>query len=226
MRRVQVAIASFSGDAARVHRRPADRRGAAPSAGSRPRSLAWDEPDADWERFDRSSSSARPGTTPGAASEFLALVRVGSATASTTRAELVRWNSDKRYLGDLAEAGVPRGRDRATSRPAEPLPELERRGGGEAERLGRRPRHRVASGPAAHELARELIEAIQAQRPDGDGAALSAERRHGRRDRGPAASTASPRTRCASARCCGPTRSRRSATTRSAPPRSCTTPVS
>ena len=72
----------------------------------------------------RSSSSARPGTTR-AAARSSSPGASGSASASTTRAALVRWNSDKRYLGDLADGRAPRRSRRPSSSRATPLPELE-----------------------------------------------------------------------------------------------------
>jgi glutathione synthase/RimK-type ligase-like ATP-grasp enzyme len=69
--------------------------------------VPWDDPGTDWGAFDlvviRSTwdYSWRAG-------EFVAWAR---KTAAVTRlanpAEVVRWNGDKRYLGDLAAAGVP-----------------------------------------------------------------------------------------------------------------------
>ncbi|MFQ3558742.1 hypothetical protein QZN11_18325 [Streptomyces gramineus] len=67
----------------------------------------WDDPDVEWGAFDlvllRSTwdYSWRTG-------EFLPWVeRVGRATRIANPAAVVRWNSDKRYLGELAAAGVP-----------------------------------------------------------------------------------------------------------------------
>ena len=127
-------------------------------------------------------SSARPGTTRGGATSS-SLVR-GDRRQAAQHAELVRWNSDKRYLGDLAEAGVPVVPTSFVG-PGEPGARARWRGGGEAERLGRRPRLRALRA-GAHERARELIEGDPGQRPHGDGPALPAERRLARRDRGPA----------------------------------------
>ncbi|BCL30849.1 RimK family alpha-L-glutamate ligase [Streptomyces aurantiacus] len=69
--------------------------------------VSWDDPDVEWGGFDlaliRSTwdYSWRPA-------EFLAWAdRCGAATALANPPEVVRWNADKRYLGDLAAAGVP-----------------------------------------------------------------------------------------------------------------------
>ena len=60
---------------------------------------------ADWSAFADRSSSARPGTTRGAATSSSRWCDAVGDRARTTAPALVRWNSDKRYLGDLADAG-------------------------------------------------------------------------------------------------------------------------
>ncbi|MER5523437.1 hypothetical protein ABT075_02335 [Streptomyces sp. NPDC002677] len=67
----------------------------------------WDDPGVEWGAFDlvviRSTWDYSWRTE-----EFLPwLERVGKATRIANPAAVVRWNSDKRYLGDLAAAGVP-----------------------------------------------------------------------------------------------------------------------
>ncbi|MGW4562474.1 ATP-grasp domain-containing protein [Streptomyces sp. NPDC004561] len=76
-------------------------------AGAGAEARYWDDPDADWGGYDlvviRSTwdYSWR-------ADEFAAWVeRVGRATRVANPADVVRWNTDKRYLGELAAAGVP-----------------------------------------------------------------------------------------------------------------------
>ena len=76
-------------------------------AGAEAEARHWDDPAADWGGYDlvviRSTwdYSWR-------AEEFGAWVeRVGKATRIANPAEVVRWNTDKRYLGELAAAGVP-----------------------------------------------------------------------------------------------------------------------
>ena len=93
---------------------------------------------------------------------------------------LVRWNSDKRYLADLAAAGLPVVETDLVE-PGEPLPELD----GEvvvkpSVSAGGRDTGRF--GPAAHDLARELIEQIQASGRAAMVQPFRAGRRHGRRD--------------------------------------------
>lgn len=67
----------------------------------------WDDPDVEWGAFDlvvvRSTWDYSWRTA-----EFLPWVeRVGKATRIANPAAVIRWNSDKRYLGELAAAGVP-----------------------------------------------------------------------------------------------------------------------
>ncbi|MEV7283816.1 hypothetical protein AB0O01_04475 [Streptomyces sp. NPDC093252] len=77
------------------------------AAGADAEAVRWDDPDADWAAFDlaviRSTwdYSWRAG-------EFLAWAdRCAALTRLANPAPVVRWNADKRYLGDLAAAGVP-----------------------------------------------------------------------------------------------------------------------
>ncbi|MFD3581670.1 RimK family alpha-L-glutamate ligase [Streptomyces sp. NPDC058683] len=77
------------------------------AAGADAVARAWDDPDVEWGAFDlvviRSTWDYSWRTE-----EFLPWVeRVGKATRIANPPAVVRWNSDKRYLGDLAAAGVP-----------------------------------------------------------------------------------------------------------------------
>jgi glutathione synthase/RimK-type ligase-like ATP-grasp enzyme len=81
--------------------------GALRDAGVDAVALPWDDPGTDWSGFDlvviRSTwdYSWR-------ADEFVAWAeKCGAATRLANPAAVVRWNADKRYLGDLAAAGVP-----------------------------------------------------------------------------------------------------------------------
>lgn len=77
------------------------------TAGAEVTVVDWDDPAADWSRFDlavlRSTwdyTERRP--------EFLAwAARAAAQTALVNPLAVVRWNTDKHYLGDLARAGVP-----------------------------------------------------------------------------------------------------------------------
>jgi len=69
--------------------------------------VVWDDPDVDWSGFDvvliRSTWDYLADVDA-----FLAWAeRVGRRTRLVNPAEVLRWNSDKRYLADLAAAGVP-----------------------------------------------------------------------------------------------------------------------
>ena len=120
--------------------------------------IPWDEPGVDWAAFDavviRSTwDYARRRD------EFVAWCEsVGPPLYNC--AALVRWNSDKRYLADLAAAGVPVVETGFVG-PDAPVPELNGEvvvkptvsaGGRDSGRFG----------PSAHDLGRELIEAIKA----------------------------------------------------------------
>ncbi|MFR0352408.1 ATP-grasp domain-containing protein [Streptomyces sediminimaris] len=76
-------------------------------AGADAVAVPWDDPGTDWSGFDlvviRSTwdYSWRAG-------EFVAWAqKVAAVTRLANPAEVVRWNTDKRYLGDLAAAGLP-----------------------------------------------------------------------------------------------------------------------
>ncbi|GGY13459.1 ATP-grasp domain-containing protein [Streptomyces djakartensis] len=76
-------------------------------AGAEATAVHWDDPRADWAAFDlaliRSTwdYSWRAG-------EFTAWAeRCGKVTRLANPVDVVRWNADKRYLGQLADAGVP-----------------------------------------------------------------------------------------------------------------------
>ncbi|MFI8874671.1 RimK family alpha-L-glutamate ligase [Streptomyces sp. NPDC055243] len=77
------------------------------AAGADIATVSWDDPEADWERFDlvviRSAWDYSERVT-----EFVAWAgRVARLTVLANPASVVRWNTDKRYLEELAGAGVP-----------------------------------------------------------------------------------------------------------------------
>lgn len=76
-------------------------------AGADAVAVPWDDPDTDWGRFDLVLIRSTWDYTWRVA-EFTAWARrTGEVTRLANPAAVVRWNTDKRYLGDLAAAGVP-----------------------------------------------------------------------------------------------------------------------
>lgn len=101
---MQIALATYRGSTGQFDD---DRLLAAALAtrGAESRSVRWDDPDARWEAFDLVVIRSTWDYTE-RLEEFLAWA--DSLDGRLRNApELVRWNSDKRYLGDLASAGVP-----------------------------------------------------------------------------------------------------------------------
>ncbi len=155
MPRVDVAIASF---AAMPEQFSDDQRVidalAARSVGAA--TIAWDDPDTDWSSFDavviRSTWDYDQRRD-----EFVRWCdAVGPSLHNS--AALVRWNSDKRYLGDLAAAGIPVVETRYVA-PGDAVGDLTGEvvvkptvsaGGRDSGRFG----------PATHDLARDLIAMI------------------------------------------------------------------
>ncbi|MFM8826341.1 MAG: RimK family alpha-L-glutamate ligase, partial [Actinomycetota bacterium] len=67
----------------------------------------WDDPLADWGRF-AAAIVRSPWDYHRRYAEFLAWVdRVSQVTELHNPAEVIRWNTDKRYLAELASAGIP-----------------------------------------------------------------------------------------------------------------------
>lgn len=120
--------------------------------------IPWDDPNTRWESFDavviRSTWDYAKRRD-----EFVAWAeRVGPRLHNSPA--LVRWNSDKRYLRDLAEAGIPVVPTTFVE-PGDPLPELE----GEVVVKPNLSAGALDAGrfsPAKHDAAREHIRAIQA----------------------------------------------------------------
>ena len=76
-------------------------------AGAEASAVVWDDEEADWSGFDLAVIRSTWDYSWRAA-EFTAWAeRCGRATRLANPADVVRWNTDKRYLGDLAAAGVP-----------------------------------------------------------------------------------------------------------------------
>ncbi|MFE7900011.1 RimK family alpha-L-glutamate ligase [Streptomyces sp. NPDC057424] len=76
-------------------------------AGADAVAVHWDDPSADWAAFDLALIRSTWDYS-WRAEEFTAWAeRCGKATRLANPVDVVRWNADKRYLGQLAEAGVP-----------------------------------------------------------------------------------------------------------------------
>ncbi|MEV4338316.1 hypothetical protein [Streptomyces sp. NPDC049590] len=76
-------------------------------AGADAEARHWDDPAADWAGYDLVVIRSTWDYSWRAA-EFAAWVeRTGTLTRLANPAPVVRWNTDKRYLGELAAAGVP-----------------------------------------------------------------------------------------------------------------------
>ncbi|WP_149825456.1 ATP-grasp domain-containing protein [Streptomyces tailanensis] len=81
--------------------------GALREAGADAVAVSWDDPAVDWSGHDLVVIRSTWDYSWRAA-EFAAWVeKCGNATRLANPAEVVRWNTDKRYLGDLTKAGVP-----------------------------------------------------------------------------------------------------------------------
>lgn len=76
-------------------------------AGVEADSVAWDDEHADWGGYDLAVIRSTWDYSWRAAQFLEWAQRCGKATRLANPAEVVRWNADKRYLGDLAGAGVP-----------------------------------------------------------------------------------------------------------------------
>jgi len=82
----------------------------------------WDDPAVDWERFDRVVVRS-PWDYVFKPDEFIAWAESLDGKVQNSP-ELLRWNSDKRYLADLAEAGLPVV-ETGFAGPSDPRPDLE-----------------------------------------------------------------------------------------------------
>ena len=76
-------------------------------AGAEAEAVCWDDGDVDWAGYDLAVIRSTWDYSWRAA-EFVAWAeRCAKVTRLANPAEVVRWNTDKRYIGELAEAGVP-----------------------------------------------------------------------------------------------------------------------
>lgn len=81
--------------------------GAVEEAGAEVGVVCWDDPDVEWGGFDLAVIRSTWDYSWRAAEFVTWAERCGAATTLANPAEVVRWNTDKRYLGELADAGVP-----------------------------------------------------------------------------------------------------------------------
>jgi hypothetical protein len=153
----RIAIATFSGmpPEFRDDHRLAD---AIRAVGATVAIEPWDDPGVDWDRYElvviRSTWDYQRRHD-----EFLTWVDgIGDRLHNTPA--LVRWNSDKRYMGDLAAAGI-RVVETGYVEPGDPLPQLE----GEVvikPNISAGGRDTGRFGPGAHSAGLDLIASIQA----------------------------------------------------------------
>lgn len=95
-------------------------------AGLHARAVAWDDPTVNWGRFDTVLLRS-PWDYTERLPEFLAWAeRVDRATALLNPLNVVRWNTDKHYLADLAAVGIPTVPTTFVEPDAEPMEALTR----------------------------------------------------------------------------------------------------
>lgn len=94
-------------------------------AGISPRIVAWDDATVSWSRFDAALLRS-PWDYTERLPEFLAWCEHTSrATTLLNPLSVIRWNTDKHYLADLASAGVPVVPTQFVETDAEPLEALQ-----------------------------------------------------------------------------------------------------
>jgi glutathione synthase/RimK-type ligase-like ATP-grasp enzyme len=76
------------------------------AAGARPSWPVWDDPAVDWAGFDLVVVRSTWDYVPRLAAFLQWAERVAAVTRFANPPEVLRWNTDKRYLADLAAAGV------------------------------------------------------------------------------------------------------------------------
>lgn len=95
------------------------------SAGLHARAVAWDDPTVSWGRFDAALLRS-PWDYTERLSEFLAWCdRLDQQLPLLNPVHVVRWNTDKHYLSDLATTGVPVVATTFVEPDAEPLQALQ-----------------------------------------------------------------------------------------------------
>jgi glutathione synthase/RimK-type ligase-like ATP-grasp enzyme len=76
-------------------------------AGARPYIVAWDDPTVSWGRFDTVVLRSPWDYTQRPAEVLAWCERIGTQTRLLNPLPVVKWNTDKHYLAELAAAGVP-----------------------------------------------------------------------------------------------------------------------
>ncbi|GHJ37832.1 hypothetical protein [Streptomyces sp. TS71-3] len=77
------------------------------AAGAEAHAVCWDDPAIDWASYDLAVIRSTWDYTLHTEAYTAWADRCGALTRLANPAPVVRWNTDKRYLGDLAAAGVP-----------------------------------------------------------------------------------------------------------------------
>lgn len=86
--------------------------GALTEAGAEADAVCWDDPDLDWASYDLAVIRSTWDYTWRADAFVAWAERCAARTALANPPDVIRWNADKHYLGDLAAAGVPTVRTR------------------------------------------------------------------------------------------------------------------
>ncbi|MFG2438532.1 RimK family alpha-L-glutamate ligase [Streptomyces sp. NPDC048508] len=104
----RIALVTYNpGEEPTVDRDLAVLRQALEDAGAEAAVVHWDDQDTDWAAFDLALIRSTWDYSWRLAEFTEWAERCGGLTRLLNPARVVRWNTDKRYLGDLAEAGVP-----------------------------------------------------------------------------------------------------------------------
>ncbi|PIQ37651.1 MAG: hypothetical protein COW59_06010 [Lysobacterales bacterium CG17_big_fil_post_rev_8_21_14_2_50_64_11] len=82
-------------------------RAACAQAGVTAQRVAWNDPTVSWQRFDAVLLRSTWDYTDQLPAFLQWCERVSAQTQLINPLDVVRWNTDKRYLGELARAGVP-----------------------------------------------------------------------------------------------------------------------
>lgn len=95
------------------------------SAGLHAQALAWDDPTVSWQRFDAVLLRSTWDYTERLAEFLHWCERVDRVSTLLNPLPVLRWNTDKHYLGELAERGIPTVPSTFVEPEMEPLPSLQ-----------------------------------------------------------------------------------------------------